>query len=411
MVQLLKCCQSTSCSVTYQRSIWGIPDAARKVELEIQNETGDEDQPEVDPEPEINIELEGLAVTLWKRFFKEKVSATVMLMEKVGKAPKDRLCRKTVNLSYSALEQFLKATVHLLELIVEVDWVDSEVITLETEDFWHAGETSAKSLIEGAQEQPKSNGPLVELHAKLVTVLWIIMGLDMKSVKPLSLFDTTSKDSFMRDLSSTRPLSSDDVDKAIVETREKFLTRALSFTVNTMSAQSPHSALRREDSGNDNTGTMSDTSNNDWPAVIYTLAEQFGMDSDALRRHFVRELYSAGFDEIAKETMFSVHDRRALGSQLLRIVGQRLAFVILDASESTEHVNRLSRLPTQISSWIKSQDPSRLLRRMVPLSHTVDLLRVVLSVTPEDSPDYSLTSGLAESIKFLLQDEKKKFCS
>lgn len=30
-----------------------------------------------------------------------------------------------------------------------------------------------------------------------------------------------SKDSFMRDLSSNRPLSSNDVDKAIVETREK----------------------------------------------------------------------------------------------------------------------------------------------------------------------------------------------
>ena len=48
-----------------------------------------------------------------------------------------------------------------------------------------------KSLIEEAQEQARSNGLLVKLHAKLVTVLWIIMGLDMKSVKPLTLFDTT----------------------------------------------------------------------------------------------------------------------------------------------------------------------------------------------------------------------------
>lgn len=55
------------------------------------------------------------------------------------------------------------------------------------------------------------------------------------------------------------------------------------------------------------------------------------------------------------QTMFSVHDQRVLGSQLLRIVGQRLAYAILDASESAERANRLSRLPTQISSWIKSQ--------------------------------------------------------
>lgn len=47
-----------------------------------------------------------------------------------------------------------------------------------------------ESLIEEAQEKPKSEGPLVQLHAKLVTVLWIVMGLDMKSIKPLTLFDT-----------------------------------------------------------------------------------------------------------------------------------------------------------------------------------------------------------------------------
>jgi len=49
---------------------------------------------------------------------------------------------------------------------------------------------STRTLIDEAQEQPKTNAPLVKLHGKLVTVLWIIMGLEMKSVKPLSLFDT-----------------------------------------------------------------------------------------------------------------------------------------------------------------------------------------------------------------------------
>lgn len=83
----------------------------------------------------------------------------------------------------------------------------------------------------------------------------------------------------------------------------QFLTRALSFTVSTMSTQSPHKILRREDSDNDNLGTMSDTSSHDWPAVIYTLAEQFGIDSDPLKCHFVRELYSAGFDSVAKEVL------------------------------------------------------------------------------------------------------------
>ena len=39
--------------------------AARKVESEIQSETGDEDKPEIEPEPQINTELEGLFVCLY----------------------------------------------------------------------------------------------------------------------------------------------------------------------------------------------------------------------------------------------------------------------------------------------------------------------------------------------------------
>ena len=69
-----------------------------------------------------------------------------------------------------------------------------------------------------------------------------------------------------------------------------------------MSTQSPDKVLRREDSDNGNPGT-SDTSFHDWPVVIYALAEQFGMDSDPLKCHFVRELYSAGFDSVAKEVL------------------------------------------------------------------------------------------------------------
>ena len=36
--------------------------AVKKVETEMQSETGDEDQPEIEPEPQINTQLEGLLV-------------------------------------------------------------------------------------------------------------------------------------------------------------------------------------------------------------------------------------------------------------------------------------------------------------------------------------------------------------
>lgn len=77
-------------------------------------------------------------------------------------------------------------------------WVLSEVIVCLTVMTREARRSifslilrNVRSIIEGAQEESRSNALLVALHAKLVTVLWIIMGLEMKSVKPLSLFNTT----------------------------------------------------------------------------------------------------------------------------------------------------------------------------------------------------------------------------
>ena len=39
--------------------------AARKTEEELQSENGDEDRPEMEPEPQTNTELEGLFVSLF----------------------------------------------------------------------------------------------------------------------------------------------------------------------------------------------------------------------------------------------------------------------------------------------------------------------------------------------------------
>lgn len=73
-----------------------------------------------------------------------------------------------------------------------------------------------------------------------------------------------------------------------------------------MLAQSPNPVLRRENSDTDNKGTVPETATCDWPTVIYKLVEQFGMDSDPFKRHYVRELYSAGLDEIAKQVRIFV---------------------------------------------------------------------------------------------------------
>lgn len=57
----------------------------------------------------------------------------------------------------------------------------------------------------------------------------------------------------------------------------------------------------------------------EWPPIVFSLAEQFGIDVDCLRRHHVIEMYSAGLDSNAnevgrsfnymyKQTLFSHND-------------------------------------------------------------------------------------------------------
>lgn len=40
-----------------------------------------------------------------------------------------------------------------------------------------------------------------------------------------------------------------------------------------------------------------------WPDIVYSLADQFGLDLDFIKRHHVCELYSAGFDRLAEEVI------------------------------------------------------------------------------------------------------------
>ena len=39
----------------------------------------------------------------------------------------------------------------------------------------------------------------------------------------------------------------------------------------------------------------------EWPMAVFSLASQFGLDPDPLRRHYVCELFSSGLDGTAKE--------------------------------------------------------------------------------------------------------------
>ncbi|MGH0142372.1 UNVERIFIED_CONTAM: hypothetical protein FKN15_077811 [Acipenser sinensis] len=124
----------------------------------------------------------GIAVMMWSTFIVKRFSAAAFLMDKVGKAPKDRLCRRA-----------------------DVGSDEMGAPLLEVEDPWQCVEGPA-SIVELALEQRHVHYPLVQHHYILTSILHAIMRFSIKSIKPLGLFD--SKDVGMGDSAMTSFLGS-----------------------------------------------------------------------------------------------------------------------------------------------------------------------------------------------------------
>lgn len=62
----------------------------------------------------------GIALMMWNTFLVKRFSAATYLMDKVGKSPKDRLCRRDVGMSDTALTSFLGSCLELLQTSLEV---------------------------------------------------------------------------------------------------------------------------------------------------------------------------------------------------------------------------------------------------------------------------------------------------
>lgn len=139
----------------------------------------------------------GISLMMWNTFLVKRFSAATYLMDKVGKSPKDRLCRRDVGMSDTALTSFLGSCLDLLQTSLEADISRDEVQVpvLDTEDAWLSVE-GPTSIVELALEQKPIHYPLVEHHSILCSILYAAMSFSLKSVKPLALFDSKGKNAF-----------------------------------------------------------------------------------------------------------------------------------------------------------------------------------------------------------------------
>ncbi|XP_028827627.1 rab3 GTPase-activating protein non-catalytic subunit isoform X2 [Denticeps clupeoides] len=335
----------------------------------------------------------GIASMMWSTFIVKRFSAVAFLVEKVGKAPKDRLCRRDVGMGDAAMTLFLGSCVKLLQVLMEADSrVEEEVPPLlNVEEVWGGAEGPA-SLAELALEQKGVHYPLVQHHWLLASLLHAAMTFNLK-VKPLSLFDSKGKNALFRELSSIQLMPSGEADPALVAIRQEFLLKLLSGWAQ---------ALADADSG----GCVSGVCVDSWLEVCLDLAELLQVNPDLLRRHLVCEMYSQGLDLRAEEVMRDVEDLDVLGSQLLVLAGQRLSFSLLHTHTQTRPaMELLARLPPTLCTWLKAMDPSDLRCPAVPLSRSARLVGHVIEMLPESNAQYSLALHLLETVETLGGEE------
>ncbi|XP_053794432.1 rab3 GTPase-activating protein non-catalytic subunit isoform X2 [Vidua chalybeata] len=334
----------------------------------------------------------GIALMMWSTFIVKRLSSATYLMDKVGKAPKDRLCRRDVGMSDTAMTAFLGCCSELLQTLLEADVSSDEMQApvLDTEDAWVSVEGPV-SIVELALEQKRIHYPLVEHQFVLCTILYAIMRLSLKGVKPLSLFDSKGKNAFFKDLTSIQLLPSGDMDPDVLSIRQQFLLKVVSAAVQALCSSEKDREVSEEDHFPFEKGK-------NWPTFAADLAQYLQISEDLVRRYYVCELYSYGMDHLGEEAFLQVADKEVLASQLLMLAGQRLAFALLHG-QIKDGMELLTRLPPTLSTWLKAMDPQEIQNVEVPIATTARLVSKVIEHLPENHGQYSLALNLIEAVE------------
>uniref|UniRef100_A0A8C1P687 RAB3 GTPase activating protein subunit 2 (non-catalytic) n=1 Tax=Cyprinus carpio TaxID=7962 RepID=A0A8C1P687_CYPCA len=326
----------------------------------------------------------GVSAMMWQTFIVKRFSAAAFLMEKV--------CISDVGMGDAAMRSFLGSSVQLLQALMEADSAVEEVSAPDVcvEEVW-GGAEGPVSIVELALDQRSVHYPLVQHHCVLASLLHAAMTFSLR-LKPLSLFDSKGKNAFFRDLSSIQLLPSGDMDHSLVAVRQEFLMNVLTGWVKVL-AESEENGVKHS-----STEDM-------WPSVCMELSSILQVNTDILRRHLVCELYNQGLDLRAEEVMMEVQDKDVLGSQLLVLTGQRLAFSLLHSQSQTKpNMELLARLPPTLCTWLKAMDPSELRCPSVPLSQSSRLINKVIEMLPENHGQYSLALHLLEAVDSLHEE-------
>ncbi|KAJ6225670.1 hypothetical protein RDWZM_004215 [Blomia tropicalis] len=376
----------------------------------------------------------------WRLFIQKRFEILCNLIEKMGKKPKDRICRKELDMDENTLEQFVNFCYNLLDFMVRTSFSsETEPLPLYALDEWWCGFNSAnhcsnnysyealsktimpnyeqQTLMSSTSVQSKlSTNELFSAHLPLAVIavhqkmanldllieylhlalsIQFVVVYSVKNVRLFSLFSSSVRAFFFKDLHSFLTSNTSESvlvpsDPVLDDARYTFLFNVVTSIVQTLPVhrdeKERHDAIKFY------------LIANKWFNKVILLCREWNLIVDKVRLRYVSDLFLFGCDPLAEELMATVSDIRTLGRQLLVIAGMRMIFILNSRFGSLDEV---SFMPPNVLFWLKSLITEPNCNSDCPISSTVLLLENIANFLHEDSVNSRICQELLSAVKTL----------
>ncbi|KAK5645471.1 hypothetical protein RI129_006771 [Pyrocoelia pectoralis] len=279
---------------------------------------------------------QGLYNLVWNTHLKILFESTCKLINKVGKLPKEKLCKQDTGLNDFQINLFINICTHFLDNFLEVvqQSYNSEKTRLQYESIWDNG---GQPLAELALQQNYINYDLLHAHFQLTLTIQMITTFTIKHAKPVNnLYDGEVISLFFTDFQQKTQVNWHRSDTKTHASRTQFLLKIISSSIETVTI---------------NENKVYAHNHINWMAKCQSLARVWNLDVDLLKRFQVVQLFLNGFDSIAEELLPTLAEINKLGPDLLIVAGKRLHQFI---SSSQDLGEKMSALTPALTNYLDS---------------------------------------------------------
>ncbi|EFA10326.1 rab3 GTPase-activating protein non-catalytic subunit [Tribolium castaneum] len=275
---------------------------------------------------------EGVFNLVWNTHLKIIFESASKLINKVGKLPKERLCKQDTGLSDYQVAIFLGITTNFLDSYMAAvqESHGSLKPILNFEPIWENG---PQPLVELALQQNAINYDLLHLHYQLSLTLQMITAFSIKHSKPLNnLFESYMIGMFFTDFQTKAQINWSYTDPRVQLSRTQFLFKVISASLESVTI---------------NESKIYAADHIRWMAKCLEIAKLWNLDLDALRRFELVQIYTNGLDSFGDEVFRGIEEKRKLGPELLAIAGKRLSQFLTTSPNLCQNVTALSTVVTR----------------------------------------------------------------